>query len=51
MGFERVTVAAAGTPASVTFTVGANQLGLVDEDGNTQLVAGDHSIEVSNGTL
>ena len=49
MGFERVTVAAGGTPALVTFTVGANQLGLVDEDGNTQLVAGKHSIEVSNG--
>ena len=51
MGFERVTVAAAGTPASVTFRVGANQLGLVDENGNTQLVAGKHSIEISNGTL
>ena len=48
VGFERVTVSTASA-ANVTFKVGAQQLGLVDEGGNTQLVAGEHNIEISNG--
>ena len=36
-------------PKEVTFRVGANQLGLVDADGNTRLVAGVHTVLVSTG--
>ena len=49
VGFERVTVAAGAPPATITFAVGPNQLGLVDQDGNTQLVAGQHTATVTNG--
>lgn len=48
VGFERVHVSQ-GAPQTVTFAVGATQLGLVDQNGNRQLVQGDHVIEVSSG--
>ncbi len=48
VGFERVQVSE-GVPGTATFKVGANQLGLVDQDGNRQLIKGDHTITVSNG--
>ena len=37
VAFERVTVTS-GTPASVAFEIGPQQLGLVDETGTTQLL-------------
>jgi hypothetical protein len=48
VAFERVGVTTT-TPASVQFVIGPNQLGLVDADGDRQLIKGQHSIEVSNG--
>lgn len=48
VGFERVAVT--GTQkVKVDFTVGPNQLGLVDADGNRQLLAGAHEIIMTNG--
>ena len=40
---------ASGSPASVVFDIGPQQLGLVDETGTKQLIKGDHLIEISNG--
>jgi len=34
----------------VTFDIGENQLGLVDENGDRQLIAGVHTIMISNGS-
>jgi len=48
IGFDRVHVEA-GVSAYVSFTLTEHHLGLVDENGNRQLVAGDHTIQVSNG--
>ena len=48
VGFERVHVDA-GASTSVSFTLTENHLGLVDENGDRQLVAGGHTIQVSNG--
>ena len=48
--FERVTVAKDET-ATVSFTVGENQLGMVDENGDRQLIAGDHTVIISNGNV
>jgi hypothetical protein len=48
VAFDRVQATAA-TPATVQFEIGPNQLGLVDEDGNRQLVKGQHSIQITNG--
>jgi beta-D-xylosidase 4 len=47
--FDRVTVQKGGTVA-VHFNIGENQLGLVDENGDRQLIAGVHTIFISNGS-
>ena len=38
-----------GGAVTVDFTIGENQLGLVDENGDRQLIAGVHQIIISNG--
>jgi hypothetical protein len=48
VAFERIAVAS-GSPATVVFKIGPQQLGLVDETGTKQLIKGEHSIEISNG--
>lgn len=39
-----------GGAVTVDFTIGENQLGLVDENGDRQLIAGVHQITISNGS-
>ena len=48
VAFERVAVTS-GSPVTVAFEIGDQQLGLVDETGTKQLVKGDHVVEISNG--
>ena len=48
VGFDRVVVTP-DTPGMVSFLVGDWQLSLVDENGDRQLVKGDHTITVTNG--
>jgi beta-glucosidase len=43
VGFKRVSLKA-GATTTVTFTVGAEQLALFDENGDTQLFAGKHTL-------
>ena len=49
VGFQRVSVSK-GEAMDVTFDIGENQLGLVDENGDRQLIAGVHTIMISNGS-
>eukprot|EP00039_Didymoeca_costata_P030626 m.30608 g.30608 ORF g.30608 m.30608 type:complete len:811 (-) comp8218_c0_seq1:49-2481(-) len=48
VGFDRVH-ATTSQSASTSFVIGPNQLGLVDENGDKQLIKGDHTIVVTNG--
>eukprot|EP01047_Picozoa_sp_COSAG01_P003232 COSAG01_NODE_94_length_26962_cov_9.110933_16_plen_405_part_00 len=47
--FRRVSIGGTTATKTVQFSVGPQQLGLVDDSGATQLVAGTHNITVSNG--
>jgi beta-glucosidase len=47
--YKRVTLEA-GASAELTFTVNAETLGLVDNNGDTQLFAGTHQLRVSQGS-
>ena len=48
VAFERLSLSGS-TPATVQLHIGPQQLGLVDETGTKQLVAGAHTITVTNG--
>ena len=49
VGYARIGLLA-GADAQVVFTVTAESLALVDNDGNTQLYAGMHQLRVSQGS-
>ena len=49
VGFQRVSLAA-GALASLSFVVTAEELALVDGNGDTRLFAGKHSVRLSLGS-
>ena len=49
VGFDRLSVGAHSSKEATSFEIGENQLGLVDEHGDLQLIAGVHTVCISNG--